>query len=78
VGEESSFQIVDLTPGAEYMLGLLQEKDLPLYGVFSVTEFVDSLRERRAQHDLLGHVIGKVKLIWLSYANAYVEGSREA
>jgi hypothetical protein len=77
VGEESSFEIVDLTPGAEFMLHLILERNLPLYGVFTMTEMEDNYAERKAVHEGLGHLIGKVKMIWFSYANAYIEGSPE-
>ncbi|MFH1844497.1 MAG: hypothetical protein ABIF77_14960 [bacterium] len=75
VFENSTLEIVDLMPGAEWMLHLLLEKDLPLVGCFSVLELVDSYRDRRVEYGDLGHVIGTVKINWFRYANKYIKGT---
>jgi hypothetical protein len=73
--EESTLEIEDLTPGAEWVLEMLLEKDLPLVGSFTVKEFYDSILVRRVEHEELGHVIGKMKINWFRFANAFVQGS---
>jgi hypothetical protein len=78
VFEESTFEIVDLHPGAVWMLNLLLEKDLPIVGSFTVTEFTESLRDRRQEWGELGHIIGKLKVNWFRYANSFVRGSLES
>jgi hypothetical protein len=79
VGAESAFELVDLTPGAEYMLHLLVEKDLPLVGAFEMTEMTESWPERRATYEGFGeepvHVLGNLRVVWFRYANAYVAGN---
>lgn len=77
VFENSTLEIVDLTPGAEWMLHMLLEKDLPLVGSFTVTELIDSFRERKVEYEGLGHVIGKVKINWFRYANSFVKGNAD-
>ena len=73
--EEATLEIVDLTPGARWMLEMLLEKDLPLVGSFTVKEFYDSILIRRVEHEALGHVIGKMKINWFRFANAFVQGA---
>ena len=68
-------QIVDLTPGAEWMLHMFLEKDLPIIGSFTVTYLEDSRVARRVEHEGLGRVVGQVKINWFKYANTFVEGS---
>jgi hypothetical protein len=71
---DAAVQIVDVTPGADYMLRVLLEKDLPLIGSFTmktVSDFVD----RRPAYPRLGHVVGTLKVNWFRYANIFVEGS---
>lgn len=73
--EETFMEIVDVTPGADYMLHLLLEKDLPLIGSFSVTALEETFTVRRDEHEGLGHYVGKMKINWFKYANTFVEGS---
>ena len=72
---ESSLEITDLTPGAEWMLHLLLDKDLPLIGSFSLLSLVDEYQLRKIEHDVLGHVVGTVKINWFKYGNTFVKGS---
>jgi hypothetical protein len=72
---EATLQIVDLTPGADYMLHLLQDKDLPLVGSFTVLKLEDSYLERKKTYGDLGHVIGEMKINWFRYANSFIAGS---
>ncbi|PID79569.1 hypothetical protein CSB20_09840 [bacterium DOLZORAL124_64_63] len=74
IGDECSLEIVDLAPGADYMLDLLVEKDLPLIGAFTVVELEDQYKNRKIAHEGLGHVVGKVRLPWFQYANTYIQG----
>jgi hypothetical protein len=72
---EATFEIVELTPGAEYMLHLLQEKDLPLVGSFTIASVEERFTDRRREYgEVLGHVVGTMKINWFRYANAFVEG----
>lgn len=72
---ESALEITDLTPGAEWMLQLLLDKDLPLIGSFSLKSLVDEYQLRKIEHEGLGHVIGVMKINWFKYGNTFVEGS---
>ncbi len=72
---EATFRIVDLTPGAEWMLHMLKDKGLPLVGSFTVESLVESYPERRETHGDLGHVVGTLKINWFRYANNFVKGS---
>lgn len=74
IGDECSLEMVDLTPGAVWMLEMLLEKDLPLIGAFTVTELEDEYQNRKIDHEGLGHVMGKMRVNWFQYANTYVEG----
>jgi len=74
---EATVEIVDLTPGAEYMLGLLKSKDLPIVGSFSMVDWVESWPERKVDFgEPLGHVVGSLKINWFRYANTFVQGSQ--
>ena len=77
IGDECSLEIVDLAPGADYMLDLLVEKDLPLIGAFTVTELEDEYQNRKIDHEGLGHLMGKVRVPWFQYANTYIQGYQE-
>ncbi len=74
IGEETSMELVDITPGAVFMLELLLEKDLPLIGAFTVTSMESEYRARKVVHEGLGHVLGTMRLEWFQYANTYVAG----
>ena len=76
VGDECSLQIVDLTPGAEWMLEMLKAKDLPLIGAFTVMSLNDNYTERKVEHEGLGHVVGTMRVDWFQYANTYVKGDK--
>ena len=71
-----SFQLVDLAPGADYMLHLLIERDLPIMGSVSPASWVEEYSERKVEYDTLGHVIGELRINWFKYANGFVEGYR--
>ncbi len=77
IGDISSLEVVDLAPGAEYMLELLKEKDLPLIGAFTVVELESEYQNRKIDHEGLGHVMGKVRVPWFQYANTYIQGYNE-
>ena len=72
---EACLEITDLTPGAEWMLHLFLEKDLPLIGSFSMLSLEDEYRVRKIDHEVLGHVIGTMKINWFKYGNTFVEGT---
>lgn len=74
IGKTSALEIVNLTEGAKWMLHLLKDKDLPIIGCFTMISLDDLWSNRRVEHAGLGHVIGKVRLDWFQYANAYIEG----
>ncbi len=67
-------ELVELTPGSEWMLHLLLEKDLPLIGAFTVTELEETYRVRKTEYEGIGHYAGKMRVNWFQYANTYVEG----
>ncbi len=74
---QATFQIVKLAPGADYMLHLLIEQDLPLVGSVSpVSQFDFPLR--RVEHEGLGHVVGELRINWFKYGNTFVQGYRES
>lgn len=75
VFKESTVEIVDLTPGADWMLHLLKDKGLPLVGSFSLTYLEDQFSLRNISHPRVGHVVGKMKINWFKFANTFVEGS---
>lgn len=73
----ATVQIVDTTPGTDYMLELLLKQDLPLVGSFSM-KTVGDFPERRAEHGPLGHIAGTMRINWFRYANAFIEGSKQS
>ncbi len=73
---DATVQIVDVTPGADYMLHLLLDKDLPLVGSFSMKSMFEYV-DRKKEHPDLGHVIGTMKVNWFRYANTFVQASEE-
>ena len=75
VFEETSMEIVNLTPGAEWMLQYFLEKDLPLIGAFSVVSLDDEYSSRKIEHEGLGHVVGTFQVNWFKFANTFVEGA---
>ena len=74
IGDTSALEIVQLTEGADWMLHMLQDKDLPIIGAFSVISLEEEASKRRVEHPGLGHVVGTVRLDWFQYANAYIAG----
>ena len=72
---ESSIEITELTAGADWMLHLLLDKDLPLIGSFSLLTLEDEYTKRKIEHDVLGHVIGTMKINWFKFGTTFVEGS---
>jgi len=74
IGDEMSLEMVDLTPGAVFMLELLLEKDLPLIGAFTVVSLEEEYALRKVVHEGLGHVLGEIRVEWFQYANTYVQG----
>jgi hypothetical protein len=71
-----SFEIVDLAPGADYMLHLLIDRDLPLVGSVSPVSWVEAYADRKTEHEIIGHVVGGLRVNWFKYANGFVEGYR--
>jgi len=74
IGDTSSLEVMELTEGAEWMLHLLKDKDLPVIGAFSLLSLEPEWTKRRVEHPGLGHVVGKVRIDWFQYANTFVEG----
>jgi hypothetical protein len=72
---ESAVEITELTVGADWMLHLLVDKDLPLIGSFSMLTLVDEYTLRKIEHEGLGHVVGTMKINWFKFGNTFVEGS---
>jgi hypothetical protein len=72
---ESAVEITELTDGAEWMLHLFLEKDLPLIGSFSMLSIEDVYKKRKIEHETLGHVVGAMKVNWFKFGNTFVEGS---
>jgi hypothetical protein len=72
---ESAVEIVELTEGADWMLHLLLDQNLPLVGSFSMLTLEEEYSKRKIEHDVLGHVVGTMKINWFKYANTFVEGS---
>jgi len=77
VFENSSVEIVELTDGADWMLHLLIDQDLPLIGSFSMMTLEEEYSARKIEHEGLGHVVGTLKINWFKYANTFVEGSTD-
>lgn len=78
IGDVSALRLVDLTPGAEWMLHMFKAKDLPLVGAFTVLSLETDFPKRRVEHAGLGHVVGTMRVDWFQYANTYVEGTESA
>lgn len=72
----STFRIVDLGDGAEWMLEVLKHENLPLVGSFSIARVEDSRVERRKEYEGLGHICGDIKVNWFKYANTFIHGDR--
>ena len=72
---ESAVEITELTDGADWMMHLLLDKDLPLIGSFSMLTIEDEYTKRKIEHETLGHVIGSMKINWFKFGNTFVEGS---
>jgi hypothetical protein len=73
----ATVQIVNVTPGADYMLQLLLKQDLPLVGSFSMKTLSDFV-DRKTVNGSLGHVVGTMRINWFRYANAFIEGSKQS
>ena len=73
---ESTLEIDEVSAGAEWMLHLMLDKDLPLIGSFSLLSLNDSYQERKIEHEGLGRVVGSMKINWFKYGNTFVEGSK--
>ncbi len=71
---KATLRIVDLGPGAEYMLEVLKTKNLPLIGSFSLKEVAEKYTERSKTYGDLGHVCGTMKINWFRYGGAYIRG----
>ena len=74
---DGAFQIVDLAPGADYMLHLLIDEDLPLVGSVSPVAWYEDFAIRRQELDVIGHPVGELRINWFKYANTFVEGYRQ-
>jgi len=75
VFEKSSVEIVDVLPGADWMLHMMLDKDLPLIGSFSLVSLEDEYLKRKILHDELGHVVGTLRINWFKFGNTFVRGS---
>jgi hypothetical protein len=73
IGNKGSLQVVDLTPGGDFMLHLIKSKDLPLIGAFTLVVLQDDPVARQIAHPVIGHVVGMARLNWFEYANSYVQ-----
>ncbi|MCB1184597.1 hypothetical protein KDM41_14295 [bacterium] len=74
---EATLEIVDLTDGAQWMMHLLLDKDLPLIGSFSLVSLNDNYQERKIEHEGLGRVVGTMKINWFKYGNTFVQASED-
>jgi len=72
---ESTVEIVDVTTGADWMLHMMLDKDLPLIGSFSLISLEDEYTKRKIEHEGLGRVVGTMKINWFKFGNTFVEGS---
>lgn len=70
----ATLRLVDVGPGAEYMLELLKTKNLPLVGSFSLVDVAKKYTERAKTYGDLGHVCGTMKINWFRYGGAYIKG----
>jgi hypothetical protein len=73
----ATLEMVDLSPGAEWMLELLNAKQLPLLGSFTLTEVFENYADRKAENGALGHIVGKMRVNWFRYANTFVRGTAD-
>lgn len=74
---DAAFQIVDLAPGSDYMLHMLLEEDLPLVGSVTPVTITEDYQQRKIDHEVIGHVVGTLRLNWFKYANTFVQSYRE-
>jgi hypothetical protein len=74
---DGAFEIVDLAPGADYILHLLIDEDLPLVGSVSPVAWYEDFAIRRQEFDVIGHPVGELRINWFKYANTFVQGFRE-
>ncbi len=73
---ESTVEIVDVSEGADWMLHMMLDKDLPLIGSFSLLVLEDEYQKRKIEHDGIGRVVGELKINWFKFGNTFVEGSK--
>ncbi|MBK7703690.1 MAG: hypothetical protein IPI34_12795 [bacterium] len=73
--DNATLRVVDLDPGASYMLELLKEKNLPLVGSFSLISVSDSILERTKSYGTLRNVCGTIRINWFKVANTAIRGS---
>jgi hypothetical protein len=73
--DNATLRVVDLDPGANYMLQLLKEKNLPLVGSFSLMGVPESLLERTRSYGALRNVSGTIRINWFKVANTAIRGS---
>ena len=73
-----SFEVVDLAPGADYMLHLLIDEGLPFVGSVSPASWEEDYQNRKVEYEVVGHVVGELRFNWFKYANSFVEGYRAA
>ncbi len=73
--DQATLRVVDVGPGAHYMLQVLQEKNLPLVGSFSLVEVSDSIIERTRSYGSLRNVCGTIRINWFKIANTVVRGT---
>lgn len=71
---ESTFRLVDVGPGADYMLKMLKTENLPLVGSFSISSIVTDRRDRYRETEGLGHIVGEMKINWFKFGNTFVRG----
>ena len=71
---ESTVEIVEITEGAEWMLHMMLENDLPLIGSVSLLTLDDEYSNRKVEHEGLGRVVGTMKVNWFKFGNTFVEG----
>lgn len=69
-----SWKIVDMAPGADYMLDLLLAENLPLVGSVSPISWEEDYQARKVEHEVIGHVVGTIRINWFKYANGFVQG----
>jgi hypothetical protein len=72
---DATVQIVEVTPGADYMLQLLVDQRLPLVGSFSMKTFDRDFLTRKTDYRGIGRVVGTMKINWFRYANTFIAGN---